>query len=115
MIINQIRGSDFASQTLIDDIKYLLSNSQTKKIPIFYAVRYDAIMNDTIAEMLKKHGGGKMGIIVEITLSLASDAGVPYRGNDDNWYKAQNLFTIGYNIDERQKIIDTFKKRRHTF
>lgn len=114
ILVNQLRGQETCCQPGNSDLwDKVTSGDKFKNLPIGWALRYDAIS----AFPQKRPSDGEFGLLLEVTPQLAGDSGVLYRGLSDgtDWYKAKNVFLIGYNTFERKKIIDTlfaaFKKR----
>src|SRR3989344_8609501 len=115
LIINQVRGVEsccLPGNTEI--IERIQSDKELSKLPIGWALRFDVINEDSYTKYFKDNNN--LGLLLEITPSLASASGVLYKGKltGEDWYLARNAFLIGYTKDERKKLIDTvlasFKK-----
>jgi len=120
LIINQVRGNESCCHA--GNLKLITEINQEKSLnslPINWALRFDALLDDKIAENLSK--SGEIGLLLEITPQLASASGVKYKGDPSgkDWYLAKNSFLIGYTQDERKKIIDTlfeqYYKNYHSY
>ncbi len=80
-------------------------------IPATFVVRYDALKDpkymDFLKSEIKQHPGIiRVGALLEIVPSLAKESEVSYRGRQEGWYEAQNLFSIGYSEEENMRIAD---------
>ncbi len=119
VFINQVRGEECCSKGTLDNLKKQIDAFVQNKIPAYFAIRYDALTDDNYAGFLKQQAAEnpdliKLALMIEITPRLAKDSGVIYNDTEERWFEAQNSFTIGYQIDDRKKIIDklfsAFKK-----
>lgn len=106
LVINQIRGDEkCCNPGKIDLIQAINQIKNVSKNHISYALRYDALTDNTYTSLLKS---SELGLLLEITPDLASASGVHYKGKPDgsDWYLAKNSMLIGYTVNDRQKIID---------
>ncbi|MEK7633434.1 MAG: ZIP family metal transporter [Patescibacteria group bacterium] len=114
--INQVRGEECCSKGIFENLKIQVEVFIKNKIPAFFAVRYDALTNKKYVDYLKQSIINNPTIIypalmIEITPNLAKDAGIKYKDKENDWFEAQNAFTIGYLPEERKKLVDfLFKK-----
>lgn len=111
VIINQVRGIECCSIGDIDNLKLQIDTVLKLQIPATFTLRYDVLKNQDFINLIKNHSkneGIEWGSFLEITPQLAKDAGVEYKGNENNWYEAQFVYLIGYNQVERQKILETY-------
>ncbi|MBI2611265.1 hypothetical protein HYW54_00775 [Candidatus Gottesmanbacteria bacterium] len=115
LIINQVRGDESCCQNGSTDIlKTISKDKEIQTLPTAWALRFDAL-NERYISPIKDD---ELGLLLEITPSLASASGVDYKGFPDgsNWNSAKNTFLIGYTIEERKKLIDTlFTKYKNIF
>ncbi len=104
LIINQIRGNESCCQPGSTD---LINKIKNYSLPFSWAFRFDALKNEEI--ILSLPTGAEIGLLLEITPSLASVSGVVYKGKEDgnDWYFAKNALLIGYSQEERKKLLDT--------
>ena len=118
IFINQVRGEECCSVGSLDNLKMQIEVFEKYEIPSFFTLRYDALINQDYIDYLKGVTTTypkiiNLGLFIEITPLLAKDSGVKYNGTVDRWFEAQNVFTIGYQKDDRIKIVDhlfkTFK------
>ena len=88
----------------------------SKKIPAYFALRYDVLTDDTFINYLKDAGNKypdliKFGLLLEMTPQLIKTAGVDHDINSENWFEAQNAFTIGYSKEDSKKLLITYLQR----
>lgn len=117
-IINPVRGNDFwdiGSQR--EDTAVLGQIDILKKFNLSatWLVRFDALDNGRIIDLLKSRFLDEEGLFLEVTPSWATAAKVSYR-QSDSWHAAGSAFLTGYERDEREKLIDTaFEKFQSIF
>ena len=109
LIINQVRGDEVCCQKGTDDLISAVDSSP-HSFPVAWALRFDAL-NEKYIKPISIHD--EIGLLLEITPSLASESGVSYKGAIDgsDWYSAKNTFLIGYTQGQRKKILDTLFTR----
>lgn len=110
VIINQVRGTECCSPGGTNELKQQLEALKAAHLSGGFAVRYDALGDPDFVILLKQaqRGGHEIGAFLEITPSLAKAAGVPYEGPLDQWYEARNAYTIGYQPEDRPKILAAY-------
>lgn len=111
VFVNQVRGEGCCSPGTLENLQLQVEKFKIKKMPSFFTIRYDALTDQKYLDYLKKESESnkdiiKIGLLVEITPNLASDSGVKYNGTIERWFEAQSVFTIGYEKEDRRKIID---------
>lgn len=111
MIVSQVRGSECCDVGSVVALQRQLDLAVTQQVPLYFAVRWDALNNSEMIGVLRNAQQQsphlvQVGILVEITPGLARASGVPYSGNDQDWYQAQHVFPLGYELADREKIID---------
>lgn len=116
LIIHELRGGEkCCSPGSVDLVKNLKKRKDIDNLSYSWALRFDVLEDNSYSDYLKNLDN--LGLLLEVTPSLASSSGVLYKGRVDgsNWYYAKNAFLIGYTRDERKKIIDhlfsTFKNK----
>lgn len=109
LFINQVRGEECCQKGSLENLKGQVKAFKENKIPAYFTLRYDVLKNPKYLNFLKENLNNdfiKLGLLIEITPQLAADAGVVYKGNKNDWFEAQNIFTIGYSEADNQKLID---------
>ena len=120
LIINQVRGRQCCDQGSLTSTQKQLEYVQKLQLPAAFALRYDAILDPDFHQLFQQASTSQpnqtpteLGIFLEITPQLAHDAGVSYPGPEDRWYKAKNAYLLGYQPEDRKKIIDTIFRAFH--
>ena len=111
LIINQARGEECCSKGSFIYLKKQVEAHISKKIPAYFALRYDVLTNEEYVNYLKKYSNDypeliKFGLLIEMTPQLIKTVGVSHNITVENWFEAQNAFTIGYSKDDSKKIVD---------
>ncbi len=111
LFINQVRGEECCSKGNLANLEKQVGAFVTDKIPAYFVLRYDALTNQSYVDYIKQQISAnpdliRLGLMIEITPKLAEDSGVKYHDTENHWYEAQNCFTIGYQKQDRKKIID---------
>lgn len=110
LILNQVRGPECCDPGNIRWFKEQQSILQKLDLVGNFALRYDAVLDETYAKAVLADQHNHYGALLEVTPRLASDAGVGYTGTLERWYEAQTVYLIGYTQQDRKKIIDTYMK-----
>lgn len=111
LIINQVRGAECCSVGEASNLKLQIETSLKLQLPTTFTLRYDVLKDQNFLNLIKNYQNNpnfEWGGFLEITPELAKDAGVKYKGDENNWYEAQFVYLIGYNQSERQKILETY-------
>lgn len=112
-IINFLRGwspdSDIV-KPVREDIRILGSLG----LKSTFLLEYDVFNNPEIMEQVRTAGPlFEIGCWFEIVQPLVEDAGLSWRGGAP-WDSAANIaFALGYTVQERKKLADTYMKRFH--
>jgi len=112
LIINQVRGTECCSIGSFEFLKRQIKAHIDKKIPGYFALRHDVLVNnrwmDFIKDSIKNNPKYIIpAIFLEITPQLAIKSKVDHDITQENWFEAQNAYTIGYSVDERIKLTDS--------
>lgn len=117
VLINQVRGEECCDVGTKEVWSLQVEALNRLKLPATFALRYDVLKDEEYMKIAQraKTQGNELAVFFEITPGLAKDARVNYRGNVERWYKAQSAYLVGYEPEERKKLIDTvfieFKKQ----
>ncbi|MFA5771076.1 MAG: hypothetical protein WC894_06335, partial [Patescibacteria group bacterium] len=111
LIINQTRGEECCSKGSLDKLKMQVDAHIFKKIPAYFTIRFDALVNKNYVNYLnamtiKYPELIRLGLLIEITPQLVKNIDINHNINAENWFEAQNAFTIGYSKDDSIKIVD---------
>jgi hypothetical protein len=109
LFINQVRGKECCQKGSYEFVKNQIDLFVKYHFPATFVLRYDALQDPSYISLFKNAAKQSIdtGIFFEITPQLAKDAGVPYKGNEQRWYRAQYAYLVGYSQEDRKKIIDT--------
>lgn len=113
LIINQVRGEECCDVGSLANLQHQLEKLNSLNLSANFALRYDILSNSQYLDIFKGQKNHQLGSLLEIIPSLASDSGVNYKGDNNSWYEAQNVFLIGYTNEERKKLIDTYMQKFH--
>jgi hypothetical protein len=119
IIINQVRGKESCCQPgSLENLKKQIHYHQELNIPAHFLIRYDTLNDPSFIAELKKaldtHNHLiNLGILIEITPSLAKDTNVNYQATANTWQEAQHVFTIGYSKENRKKLVNQLFNRFH--
>jgi hypothetical protein len=101
----------------MSNLKLQIETALKLQLPTTFTLRYDVLKNQSFLNLIKNYQNNpnlEWGGFLEITPELAKDAGVQYKGDGSNWYEAQFVYLIGYNQEERQKILETYMNKFKT-
>jgi hypothetical protein len=118
VVVNPIRGRDFWSNSfdLLQTPKSQYEIISKNNLSATWLLRHDALKDQNVTQYLKSlNKSQELGIFLEITPSLTTDAKVKYN-ESPNWHYAKSLLVIGYSPEDRRKLIDTvFNKFKENF
>ena len=121
LVINQVRGEECCDKGSLENLKTQVEASIKYKIPAYFAIRYDALIDPHYADYLKASMTAhpdliKPAVFFEITPNLAKESSVIYKGTDESWFGAENIFSIGYSNEDNKKMADLlFSNFKNTF
>ncbi|MEX0896361.1 MAG: hypothetical protein WDZ94_05540 [Patescibacteria group bacterium] len=107
IFINQVRGGECCDEGNIGFFQTQLQTFDQHNLQAHFALRYDALIDEEYQHIIEQQPSQEYGLLLEITPNLAAAAGVEYLGNSTSWYQAQHSMLVGYEIEDRQKLIDT--------
>ncbi|NCN03673.1 MAG: hypothetical protein GW942_01200 [Candidatus Pacebacteria bacterium] len=110
IFINHVRGNECCDTGNHDHFVSQLETFDKLNTPAFFAIRYDALIDPSYQSVIKKYLNNDLfqfGVMLEVTPNLAKQSFIEYKGNQDNWYQAQNAFLIGYSLEDRLTLIDS--------
>src|SRR3989344_5767935 len=111
LIINQVRGEECCSKGTLINLKKQVEAHTSKKVPAYFALRHDVLIDKNYVDYLKTATTNypeliRLGLLIENTPALATNANVKHNINNENWFEAQNAFIIGYSNKDSIKIVD---------
>lgn len=113
IVVNQVRGTECCEAGTLENLELQLKTAIASKIPMTFALRYDALDNPEMLSILQKYQLEHPELIhiagfLEITPSLARDAQVVYLAAERDWYKTEHVYPPGYSVPGRSLIVDTY-------
>lgn len=113
LFINQVRGNECCDKGNLNHLKQQFDKISKENLSANFALRYDVLTDQSYLNLINRNlitnkNNFEIGAFLEITPKLAQDANVQYFGDDNNWYKAHVAYTIGYDLEDRKKIIDQY-------
>lgn len=116
VFINQIRGEECCDVGSLENVKIQANAFIENSLPAYFTLRYDALNDPNYMSYIKSTIYAypnlfRLGVLFEITPQFADDSSVKYHGKIDQWYEAQNVFSIGYSHDDSKKLVDTLYKK----
>lgn len=114
-----IRGSDFFQLENVapsTNLEKQWNEIRVRNFSATWLLRPDALNDEEVVGILKSMSKNQeIGIFAEITPTWAKIASVKYH-EDQNWHSAGSVFLTGYEVAERQKLIDSaFEKFKSIF
>lgn len=109
IFINQVRGVECCDQGSLENFSNQLEKFSDSDIPAFFALRYDAMTDKNFVKVINQYKRNDLitfGVMLEVTPQLAKDAFVEYKDSPENWFQAQNAFLIGYQPENRVRLVD---------
>lgn len=116
-IVNPIRGNDFweGNEKISDAIVGQSEILSKQNVPATWLVRYDALSDKNILGILDNRSKDEIGLLLEITPTLTTDASVVYN-KTNNWHSAGSVFLTGYAVEDRVRLIDkSFEKFKSVY
>lgn len=107
-VVNPVRGADFwglENQTPQTVVKGQAEILREANIPATWLIRFDALDEKEIIDVLSKLPSHEKGLFLEVTPTWAKVAGITYHASQ-NWHDAGSAFLTGYERGEREKLID---------
>ncbi len=96
--------------------KQQAASIHTKNLTATWLTQYNVLEDEDVVVLLKSYKTDELGIFLEVSEQLATDAQVPYILGDGDWARADKVLFSGYEINERKKMVDTvFDKFKETF
>src|SRR3989344_6335548 len=108
-VVNPVRGDDFwdSNEKPTDALLGQIDILKKFNLPASWLIRFDALNNAQIQDIVKTFPKNQeLGLFLEVTPTWTTEAGVEYR-KSAVWHLAGSVFLSGYDINERQKLIDT--------
>jgi len=107
-LLSQVRGEECCDVGSVEHLRGQITAINQYNYPAHFLWRYDALQNEKMLDVWRQAGNVSLepGLWVEVTPSVATAAGVVYRGDESNWYTAEHSLLVGYEPDERRRLLD---------
>lgn len=113
-VVNPVRGRNLweSHESVKRQIDLIVEN----KIPSTWLFQYDLLTDEENFRLFENLPlDQELGVFLEVSEELATDADVPYLFGDGDWARPDKILLSGYNPAERRRLIDkifeTFKKK----
>lgn len=118
-IVNPVRGQDFfqlQGTTPRQTTEKQWQAIKDRSVNATWLIRPDALLDPEMVALLKTFPSNQeIGLFMEVTPQWTKLAGVNYR-ESQSWHFAGSVFLTGYEVAERQKLIDSvFEKFKENF
>ena len=111
-IINFLRGYENDGTDLVESIRQNIRLLKEYRLKSTFLIQYDVFYSEEMMTLVKNAGSlFEKGAWLEIVGPLVVDAGLPWRGNAPWDFHANVAFLMGYTVEERKRIIDTYMAR----
>ncbi len=110
-IVNFIRACEpRCTIDLIAPVKEQIKLLNKYNLPGTFLIQYDTLLDDEYCDMLQHTTNEKVdiGIWLEIVQPLVEKAGIEWKGMYTWDWHAHCGFSVGYTLEEREKMIDVF-------
>lgn len=108
-VVNPVRGQEFWGQKGSDPLTAVKKQKviiDAQQLSATWLLRFDAMENSQLLAFFKNFfSNQELGIFLEITPTLAKQAGVTYPQGGVFWHDANKIFLSGYQPGDREKLI----------
>jgi len=112
-IVNPVRGSNLWQS--IESARKQINLIENYKLPATWLLQYDLFDDNNLSLFKNLPSNQEIGVFLEISEKLATDAYVPYLLGDGDWARSDKVLLSGYPPSAREKMIDKvfeeFKKQ----
>lgn len=112
-IVNPVRGSGLWQST--ESVRKQINLIEDYKLPATWLLQYDLFSDNNLSLFKNLSPNQEIGVFLEVSEKLATDAYVPYLLGDGDWARADKVLLSGYTPEARKKILDKvfeeFKKQ----
>lgn len=114
-VVNPVRGANLWKSK--ESVQKQIALMATNKLPSTWLLQYDVLSDDTALNLFEGLSENQdIGILLEVSENLATDADVAYLFGDGDWARADKVLLSGYSPLERERMLDmTFEKFKNKF
>ena len=104
-----VRGREYWRQSKdINELTKMISAIEDSQSNTTWLVQFDALQDQQIVDSLKSlNSRHELGLYTEVTRKLANKSFVYFDWTTGHWSSANKIFLSGYEIKDRQRLIDT--------
>ncbi|MBU1071090.1 hypothetical protein KKG65_01610 [Patescibacteria group bacterium] len=104
-----VRGREYWRQTKdITELTKMIFAVEESGLNSTWLIQFDALQDQQIVDQLKNLSNRhELGLYIEVTRKLADKSFVYYDWTTGHWSAANKIFLSGYEIKDRQRLIDT--------
>lgn len=110
-LVNPVRGRELWLDKSLKPIIEQYNASAKYGFPVTWLLQYDALTDNELIDTVKNFEvGGEKGVFLEVSKSLADEAGVVF-DSKTKWSNPGVIFLSAYSQSERRALIDTIYKK----
>lgn len=111
-IVHPVRGRSHWPNRSLEHLVKQVKLSVDYQLATTWLIQYDALLDEEIVTILKKlPKNHEIGLFLEVSEQLATDAFVPYLIGEGSWARPDKVFFSGYTVFERYRMIDRLMRR----
>lgn len=106
-IVNPIRNRSLWQNKDLTYLTKQIDLYKTYNLPVTWLIQYDTLHDKDVINTLKRlNSNNEIGLFLEVSENLATDAFVPYLIGNGDWARPDKVFFSGYEPSERKRLID---------
>jgi len=111
-LIYPVRARSLWVNQQLTQLNNTLSSLSSKKLPSTWLWQYDALNDkELVSNLMSKCYQCENGLFLEVSENLATNSNVSYKIAVGDWARPDKIFLSGYNLLERERLIDTAFRR----
>ncbi len=108
-IVLPVRSRDLWADKSIENFEKIQNLTTSMDIPTTWLLQYDVLFDEEILGKISNLDNDReIGSFMEISEKLATDARVPYKLGEGDYYRTDKVLLSGYSPSDRKKLIDTY-------
>jgi len=106
-IVNPVRSRNLWNDSTLQPLQAQYQAIQTRNLNATWLIQYDALFDQELVNLINTFADShEIGLFLEVSQKLASDASVPYKIAIGDWAWPDKVYLSGYKTSHRQKMID---------
>ncbi len=116
-LVYPVRSRDLWQENKLSHLDNAFKELRDRKLKSTWLLQYDTLKDtDLINKVEKDCPKCELGLFLEVSEVLATDANVSFKIGEGHWYRPDKIFLSGYSLLEREKLIDKqFEKFKAIF